>query len=91
MSVTVDEYMPPQTEKVSSDITVELATPELDVGDDGSIVVVVGLNASWESPELSFGVLTGYHVWIGSEEDASDPPEDEVETVTVRRLSPCSS
>ncbi len=85
VAIVVNLYDPPTPSVISeSSIVVEVAEQRLDIGKDGSIVVVVGVNSTWEEPQLSFGELSGYDLWIGLQQGPNFiPPEEEVVTIEV--------
>ncbi len=85
VTITVDEYNPPRPAAIeTTSISVEVVDPHLDVGANGNIVVVVGVNASWGQPELTFGTLSGYDMWVGIEGDV--PSVNEIVSIEVRPL-----
>ncbi len=85
VTIPVDEYNPPRPAAIeTTSISVEIADPHLDVGANGSIEVVVGVNASWGQPELTFGTLSGYDMWVGIEGDI--PSVNENVSIEVRPL-----
>ncbi len=85
VAIVVDVYEPPTPSVISeSSIVVEVAEQRLDTGKDGSIVVVVGVNSTWEEPQLGFGEVSGYDLWIGLQQGPNfSPPEEEVVTIEV--------
>ncbi len=85
ITIPVNMYEPPPPAAIdNSNISVEVAEPYLDVRANGSIVVVVGVNASWGRPQLTFGALTGYDLWVGLA--GAEPSEDGIVPIEVRGL-----
>ncbi len=85
ITIPVDVYKPPPPAAIdNSSISVEVAEPYLVVRANGSIVVVVGVNATWGRPQLTVGTLTGYDLWVGLA--GAEPSEDEIVPIQVRRL-----
>ena len=85
VTVTVDECDPPPPDSInSSSIDIEMMDQHLDVDTNGDIVVVVGVNISWDKPEITFGNLTRYQLWIGLQHLSEDDPNPEgIANVTV--------
>ena len=90
VTVKVNECNPPPPGRIDS-IDIEMMDQHLDVDINGDIVVVVGVNISWDKPEIMFGDLIRYQLWIGLlplQEDDYNPEgivnvSAEVNTYTV--------
>ena len=66
MGIIVDECNPPRPGHINaSSIDIKMIDLYLDVDIAEDIVVVVGVNISWDKPEIKFGDLTRYQLWIG--------------------------
>ena len=85
MPIIVDECnLPPPGSISASSIDIETIDQHLDVDINGDIVVVVGVNISWDKPEIEFGSLTGYQLWIGLQPLPEDDPNPEgIVNITV--------